>query len=481
MKQVCIDAIAQSLGRKPKADEIKNIEESILDNLRQISKEKSAQGESGIPTVDMYREAAERASNQSVHAVYKKRQRLAQNAMSLQKVISELDRNIPKHEQTPLNLAQFIFMGKKTINGGKTIDVVSAEEFSRGIFQDHTRQFSAAIQGLGKEAEAFVREANLFGDRVLLTNESKGVAKQYQFAFLKEIRGEDTGVPAAKQIAGIWKETAERLRQQLNDAGFDIPKRDDWHIPQVDNTELIISAGRKEWLATLEPKERAKAIATGANPPRVFSREHWIKKTWDTQDRSQYVNLDGRVMNNTEYRQALEAIYETKATDGANKLEAGAFKGTGGFKGRGSQSRVMVFKDAASQFNYMDEFTKQPVMGVMMDHLQSKARDLAVAKIFGPDAPNNFRLLVDRIKKHSTATEGGGKEVSLINKETELVTRMFNSMAGLNGVRGSGVFEKAAGGLRNLMTSSMLGTSVFTAASDQALMRTLAQSMGAAT
>jgi hypothetical protein len=45
---------------------------------------------------------------------------------------------------------------------------------------------------------------------------------------------------------------------------------------------------------------------------------------------------------------------ETKATDGANKIDPGAFMGTGGIKNRGSQSRVMAFKDAQSHFAYME-------------------------------------------------------------------------------------------------------------------------------
>jgi hypothetical protein len=48
---------------------------------------------------------------------------------------------------------------------------------------------------------------------------------------------------------------------------------------------------------------------------------------------------------------------------------------------------------------------------------------------------------------------------------------MFNSMAGLNGASSSSMFSSAVGGLRNLMTSAMLGTSVLTATSDQAIMR----------
>ncbi|MFW8265074.1 hypothetical protein ACOIDT_30180, partial [Klebsiella pneumoniae] len=65
-----------------------------------------------------------------------------------------------------------------------------------------------------------------------------------------------------------------------------------------------------------------------------------------------------------------------------------------------------------------------------------------------------------------------------MDDQRDLVTRMFNAMAGLNGVASSSVFSSAVGGLRNLMTSAMLGTSVFTAASDQAIMRANAQALG---
>nr|WP_324030890.1 hypothetical protein [Pantoea sp. JZ2] len=52
---------------------------------------------------------------------------------------------------------------------------------------------------------------------------------------------------------------------------------------------------------------------------------------------------------------------------------------------------------------------------------------------------------------------------------------MFDSMAGLNGVNSTSVFSSVVGGLRNLMTSAMLGSSVITATSDQAVMRAAAR------
>lgn len=38
MKQACIDAVANTLGRQPKADEIKNIEDRIKDAVRVIAR-----------------------------------------------------------------------------------------------------------------------------------------------------------------------------------------------------------------------------------------------------------------------------------------------------------------------------------------------------------------------------------------------------------------------------------------------------------
>ncbi|EOA8075772.1 hypothetical protein ACIPKX_005619, partial [Escherichia coli] len=77
-----------------------------------------------------------------------------------------------------------------------------------------------------------------------------------------------------------------------------------------------------------------------------------------------------------------------------------------GIKSRGSQHRVMAFKDAQSHFAYMERYTQQPLVGVMMSHLQSSSRDLGVVKAFGPDAERNFSLVLDRIYKRAVT---GGK------------------------------------------------------------------------
>ncbi len=150
---------------------------------------------------------------------------------------------------------------------------------------------------------------------------------------------------------------------------------------------------------------------------------------------------------------------------GANKIEPGTFMGAGGIKSRGSQHRVMAFKDAQSHFAYMERYTQQPLVGG-----DDVAPAIIIRGIWASLKPlvrtpkETFPTVLDRIYKRAVT---GGKRKKEMEDEAKLVARMFNSMAGLNGVASSSVFSSAVGGLRNLMTSAMLGTSVLTATSDQ--------------
>lgn len=477
MKQACIDAITQTLGRQPLAAELQNIEDRIKDSVRQVSRMNARDGRGGMPDADTYKQAADLAARRVVHDVFKKRQRLAQNAIAINNVTETLNRNVPSQDQTPKSLSQFIFAGRRVLDG-KQIDVVSAEELATGAYQDWTRQLSAEMTAAGQDVQKFFEQAQAMGEGRFRNLFDQRVAKSSQLQLLKEIYGEDTGNPAAKKIAKIWSDVTSRARQEMNDSGFDIGLRDDWHLPYVDDADLIRAAGRNEWLATLPPAERVQARIAGRMPPGDWARRAWVDDIYNTQDRSQFVNPDGSPMNDVQYREALEYIFETKATDAAQKLDPGAFAGSGGIKNRGAQSRVLSFKDADSHFAYMEKYTEQPVAGVMMGHLQSASRDLGVVKAFGPDAATNFRIITDRLHQNAVKIDGPGKSVADMNKERELVQRMFDSMAGLNGVNSTSVFSSAIGGLRNLMTSAMLGSSVITASSDQAIMRASAQALG---
>ncbi|MFV2251805.1 hypothetical protein ACNIRO_25270, partial [Escherichia coli] len=87
---------------------------------------------------------------------------------------------------------------------------------------------------------------------------------------------------------------------------------------------------------------------------------------------------------------------------------------------------VMAFKDAQSHFAYLELFSQQQLVWVLMSHLQSSSRVLGVFKAFCPDAERNFYLVQDRIYKRAVTC---GKRKKEIEDEAKLFARMFKSMA----------------------------------------------------
>lgn len=192
MKQACVEAIAQTLGRQPKADELKGIEDRIKEAVRQVHKKNAREGKTGIPDAQTYMEAADLVRQRVVHDVYKKRQRVAQNAIAISRVTDTLDANIPPEQQTPANLQQFIFAGRRTTDG-KDIAVTSAEELATGAYQDWSRQLSAELLKAGDDVRKFFEQSKALGEQRFRSLFDQQAAKSAQFQILKELYGEDTG------------------------------------------------------------------------------------------------------------------------------------------------------------------------------------------------------------------------------------------------------------------------------------------------
>lgn len=131
----------------------------------------------------------------------------------------------------------------------------------------------------------------------------------------------------------------------MNDNGFDIGLCDDWYLLYVDDVDFICNVGCDEWLVFLLLVEQVKVRFFGCQLLIEFVWQVWVDDVYNIQDCSNYVNFDGSLMNDIEYCQVLEVIFEMKVIDGVNKIDLGVFMGIGGIKNCGFQSRVMVFKD----------------------------------------------------------------------------------------------------------------------------------------
>ena len=176
-----------------------------------------------------------------------------------------------------------------------------------------------------------------------------------------------TGNRIALAGAKAWLETIEPLRLRFNAAGGDVGKLGYGYLSQIHDSVRVMEAGPKAWAAKVLP----------------------------LLDREQYVRPDGSLMDNAELTAMLEAAQDTIATGGLNKTSPGDFKGSGARANRGSDSRVLHFKDGDAWMAYMDEYGQGSLYDAMLGHVGHMARDIGLVERYGPNPEQQFRLQND--------------------------------------------------------------------------------------
>lgn len=200
--------------------------------------------------------------------------------------------------------------------------------------------------------------------------------------FAREVFGGadgSTGNEIAKKGARAWLDTIEAMRQRFNRAGGDVGKLAYGYMPQIHDTERVLKAGKDAWVDAILPLV----------------------------DRRRYLRPDGNAMADAEVRELLAGAYDTISSDGLNKVEPGQFRGSGMRANRGSESRVIHFKDADAYLAYMADFGRGGTFSALQAHVRGMARDIALVEEFGPNAEFEFRRLDDAAYK----ADGGHKRV----------------------------------------------------------------------
>lgn len=180
-----------------------------------------------------------------------------------------------------------------------------------------------------------------------------------------------TGNKIAHTAAKAWLETIERLRVRFNAAGGDVGKLGYGYLSQAHDAVRLKAAGAQAWAA----------------------------KVFPLLDREQYVRANGSLMDDAEVGRLLLAAHDTLANEGMNKFEPGQFKGVGARANRGSDHRVLHFKDGEAWTEYMKEFGDGSLYDVMIGHVGRMGRDIALVENFGPNPEQWFRVQQDIAQK----------------------------------------------------------------------------------
>jgi hypothetical protein len=443
MKEECIAAVAKAAGRAVTAAEARDLETSLRDNMRQLARTDRENWTAMVPE-ERLRAAAELQATKLEQAAAKQQQRVA----------------LTIRAHTALDG----YIGDAKGRGLAGLDAVERTLFEKADGKSRFTSVEGQITAnrafyLGSLLDTFeATEPRLFG----LLNNPKGVR-----ALTMEMFGQDSGSKIAKEGAKIFHDTAEAMRQRFDRAGGRIPKREDWAIPQHHDQSRVAGAGREEWLASLDPVARAKARLTGAYPPPEFSRDRWVSDTLPLVDREQYVNDDGRLMNDAEVTNFLQEAWKTIAMGGMNKVEPGVMTGrpSSMIANRGDAARQIHYRDADSYLKYQAAYGARTIDQVIAGHIAQLSRDIAMVETYGPNPDATFRFFTEReAQAQSEATPATTGKVKATVRQLD---NAFNYVAGRRDPIASQLLARSFDSLRQWLIASRLGSSTITALVDE--------------
>lgn len=413
MNPKCIQSVVQAIGRDLTKVEIDGIESRIAKHMRGIAKE-DPKAWTQMTQAERLQGAAERSAMELVGEAQLKEKRATLTVIAHDRIqqhieaqairgidaLDALDRTIAFHADMKSNF-------------------ISIESQSRAVRDDALRQM------LGTLTATNPKWFGLFENRA-------GVE-----ALVKEIFGEQSGVPEAKAGAKEWAQTTSGMRDRFNRNGGDIGELDDWGLPHHHSQVKVAKVGREKWVADITPLI----------------------------DRGSYFNPDGTPMGDVEINRFLGEAWTTIATGGANKVDPGVSRGSSRAN-RGNASRQIHYKDAASYLEYQAQYGERSLYEVLTNHIENIAKDIALVETYGPNPDNTFKYFRDK-----SVQEGKIADPTKVGKFDERAIKsenLYNAVSGKTIPVASQWLADSFDTLRSWLVASRLGSAVITSLSDDA-------------
>ena len=263
--------------------------------------------------------------------------------------------------------------------------------------------------------------------------------------------------PSANEFAKAWTLAAERLRLRFNKYGGRIAKMKDWGIPMSHDFVKVRKANVDEWIEFVLPK---------LNVGRMID------------------NSTGVAFTEESLRLVLAKVYEDIAELGTRRLKPGAIKGAT-LSNKRLDHRFLIFKNADSWLQYAERFGEGDIFSIMMGHIKSLARDTAMLKRLGPNPEFTHRYIKDKLRI-SAIKNRDLKRKGLFKFKEENRTSLYNYkldsyfayFKGQLNIPANIPFARTMAGIRQIITSSVLGSASILAVGDFNFGRITAQFNG---
>ena len=412
MRDECREAVSTMLGRQLSAAQGTKIEERVKNQMKVLAR-RDPEAWRAMTYSDRLHQAAAAAATEM-------KEELARKRLIVEKQIAAHDRienflaEQPHTKAGDSLKAVSRLLDFDTRAGGYT----SVQSWANSVRNE-------ALGNLVKTWEAI--PGNFFG----LFENQKGVGDLW-----KELHGEASGNPAAKEGAAAWKKVTEEMRQRFNDAGGSIGKLEDWSKPQHHSQTRVAAAGIDQWASDILPRL----------------------------DRSKYVNLDGSKMTDAQMHEFLHHAYDSIITDGHNGPENGG-GGSGVIANRNAAHRQIFFKDSNAAAEYNSAYGEKSLNNLLSGHIGRLSRDIALAERLGPNAEATFKYFNERTLQDEIRSDPSS--IKKLTKAAKYNSALYDAVAGRDQVVDQRVAD-AFQTFRNWMTATKLGKVVITALGDEA-------------
>jgi hypothetical protein len=425
MRDECVEAVEEALGRNLRRGESEKIEAAVNSQMRLLAR-KDPGAWAAKSQWDRLQEASQAAA-----AAMSEEANLKLRRLRLQ---------VAAHDRIENAVADMFEKLPDNAKPGARLKAVS-----------QLLAFDAGGRGMRSvETNAHAISQEAFGRLMPLWTSVKGFAHLFESGkgisdLVHEMYGEDTGNAAAKEGARLWRQTADEMRDRANASGANIGTLEDWHYPQTHSQARVAQAG-------------------GHNDPSM-ALEKWVSDTLPLLDRDKYVNADGSRMSDHEVNDFLTHAWESIAMDGMNKIEPGKGVGSGGVANRSAAHRQIFFKDAESYLSYQGLYGDKNLFSVLTSHIRSMSRDIALMETLGPNPEKTFNYFNERTLQDEMHMNPGAKKT--ITSAKALNDSLYDNVSGRTQVVNQRIADIGQT-FRNFETATKLGQVVITALGDEA-------------
>lgn len=421
MREACIRAVANALGREPNAAELRNIEVRVQSGMLRGARE-NPEAWRAMTQEQRLAEAGKRAAQDLQAETAKQVQRAEATILAHDRVANYRATQVAQgHDPNGVYALERTLIHKYD---EKSEGLRSVEETSNATFDFAMSQLEGIFETVNPG---------------LWQRIQRGVwtMEPLRRAFTEALHGKTEGVPAELvKAAELYHEIANALREQFNAAGGVVGKLEDWGMPHAWSDRLIEKVGRERF---------------------VEDMTNWA-------DPKRYVHEDGTYYTRDELRQFFHEASATILSDGVTQAPDGLpFPGGAVKANRGSQHRVIHLRPEHA-YDALKAYSEHNILESMIGGLRRMARDVSLVEAFGPNADYQFRLQLNKAVKE--AAEIDPRLGRTLQGKVHQLTALYDNLAGNRPKPVNRPLSDGFQTVRNLQVASKLGSAVISSISD---------------